>query len=228
MALKEELKKADKIPNLSKRQAEYKKIIEGVFKNKQIGMAKDILAHILEESSRLESFLPFAQCFEYLDGETLIDFGNWTLDQVSDKNVFKEDQIIRENLAEESASNGDYEQAASILEKVRFSPGASDEDQASVFIQISEYWFEEEDATFAEKYLDKATHCMDIYNFNEGLVLSYKYCKAKLLDAKRKFALASMAYYDLSVQPDNLVAEDDKMKVLKESITCAVLSPRGD
>lgn len=55
------------------------------------------------------------------------------------------------------------------------------------------------------------------------LITRYKFCKAKVLDAKRSFILAAMAYYDLSHSPQ--IAEEGIIDVLNASVVCAVLAP---
>ena len=46
------------------------------------------------------------------------------------------------------------------------------------------------------------------------------------MDSKRKFNLAAWEYYGLSNQEE--LDQEDKILLLKSSMTCAILSPAGD
>ena len=64
-------------------------------------------------------------------------------------------------------------------------------------MQIAEYWFEDDDAVNAEKYINKAAHIIHRVN-DQTLQIRYKVCHSRIMDSKRRFLIASYAYYDLS------------------------------
>jgi COP9 signalosome complex subunit 4 len=62
---------------------------------------------------------------------------------------------------------------------------------------MAEYWFEDEDAVNAEKYINKAAHFVHLVK-DHSLLIRYKVCHSRIMDSKRKFIIAASAYYDLS------------------------------
>ena len=74
----------------------------------------------------------------------------------------------------------------------------SETEKADVYVSIAEYWFEDEDAVNAEKFINKAAHIIHLVK-DQAINLRYKVCHSKIMDSKRKFIVASHAYYDLSI-----------------------------
>ena len=66
-----------------------------------------------------------------------------------------------------------------------------------MYVQIAEYWFENDDAVNAEKFINKAAHIMHLVK-DSSLQIRYKVCHARIMDSKRKFLVAAYAYYELS------------------------------
>ena len=88
----------------------------------------------------------------------------------------------------------------------------TEEQKTDIYVKIAQYWFEADDELNAEKYINKATNTIDLVNHDKDLVTRYKFCKAKVLDSKRQFILASVSYYDLSHSTQ--LAEEGMMEVL--------------
>ena len=100
----------------------------------------------------------------------------------------------------------------------------TEEEKANVYVQIAEYWFEDDDAVNAEKFINKAAHI--IHRVNDAtLQIRYKVCHSRIMDSKRKFLIAAYAYYDLSNQEG--VDPSDLLQLLNMAMTCAILSPAG-
>ena len=76
----------------------------------------------------------------------------------------------------------------------------------------------------AEIFINKAAHIIHLVE-DLTTVIKYKFCHSRVLDSKRKFELASYAYYGLSVQEG--VSAEDLETLLNMAITCAMLSPAG-
>lgn len=91
-------------------------------------------------------------------------------------------------------------------------------------MQTAEYWFEEDDAVNAEKFINKAAHIIHLVK-DPSVQIRYKVFHARIMDSKRRFLVAAHSYYDLSNQEG--VKEDDLMQLLTMSLTCALLSPAG-
>jgi COP9 signalosome complex subunit 4 len=73
------------------------------------------------------------------------------------------------------------------------------QEKSEIYIQIAEYWFEDEDAVNAEKFINKAAHVVHMVK-DQSLIIRYKVCRSRIMDSKRKFLVAALAYYDLSNQ----------------------------
>lgn len=77
----------------------------------------------------------------------------------------EEDAKIKRELAEIYAAKGDNERAAKTLEKINLentSRKVEPEEKAETYVQTAEYWFEEDDAVNAEKFINKAAHIIHL------------------------------------------------------------------
>lgn len=74
-----------------------------------------------------------------------------------------------------------------------------EDEKVEVYIQIAEYWFSDEDAVNAEKFINKAAHFVHLVK-DPNLSIRYKVCHSRIMDSKRMFIVAAYAYYDLSQQ----------------------------
>ncbi len=74
-----------------------------------------------------------------------------------------QDANIKKEVAEIHAAKKDYDRAAKVLEKINLdnSHRTIDADEkAQTYVTIAEYWFEDDDAVNAEKFINKAAHIM--------------------------------------------------------------------
>jgi COP9 signalosome complex subunit 4 len=132
---------------------------------------------------------------------------------------------LKQAAAEVYAAKREFEKAARILEKINLETRkVTPDDKANIFVTIAEYWFEDDDAVNAEKFIFRAAHIIHLVK-DQQLVLRYKVSNAKITDSKRQFLFASYAYFDLSNQEG--VDADDLQQLLAMSMTCAILSPAG-
>ena len=105
------------------------------------------------------------------------------------------------------AAKKNYTAAAQVLERVRIeSTGRqfTSDEKVDICVTVCEYWFEDDEAVNAEKYINKAAHYVHLVQ-NQNLVIRYKVCHSRILDSKRKFILAAFAYYNLSAQELSLI-----------------------
>jgi COP9 signalosome complex subunit 4 len=100
----------------------------------------------------------------------------------------------------------------------------TEDEKVESYVQMSEYWFEDDDAVNAEKFISKAAHFVHRVQ-DKSIVLRYKVCHSRIMDSKRKFIIAASSYYDLSLQDG--VDPSDLMQLLGMALTCSVLAPAG-
>lgn len=104
-----------------------------------------------------------ASKLEELPNDAALAVGNHALDKLSTRGAtFEgEEAPIRKVVAEVYAAKKDYERAARTLERINLENAhrqVSDDEKAKTYVQIAEYWFEEDDAVNAERYINKAAH----------------------------------------------------------------------
>lgn len=234
MSLGSKLSTFDKITKTDAKVAKYHGVIDEIFTNKDQNAAEQLLEHILQDSfapvvSR-EIMNYFAKSFDKLGNDDVLEIGNTTLEMIASKSMMdEEDAIIRNEVASVYRARKMYADAAKCLTKIKLENtirNVSLQEKADVLVSIAENWFSEDDAVNAEIFINKATHViLDVED--EDINNRYRYCKAKVFDAKRKFVFASQAYYELSSQEGDKISEEDKLELLKNSITCAILAPVG-
>lgn len=141
--------------------------------------------------------------FAKLNNDAGLDIGQHLVDLIaSTRNIAleEEDASIKKLLAEIYAAKNDNEKAARTLEKINLENTTreiSADEKADVYVQIAEYWFSEDDAVNAEKYINKAAHIIHQVQDNK-LRNRYKVFHANIMDSKRRFLVAAYSYYDLS------------------------------
>jgi COP9 signalosome complex subunit 4 len=91
-------------------------------------------------------------------------------------------------------SNNTYE---AILQLQAIQYDDSDMKRIEDFLLLAELWFDMNDATNAETYVNRVAHFMHKTSEKE-LHTRYKRAQVRVLDAKRDFVLASQGYFNLS------------------------------
>jgi COP9 signalosome complex subunit 4 len=110
------------------------------------------------------------------------------------------DAKLKQQVAEIHAAWKDFEKAARTLEKINLDNVnriVSEDEKAALLVQTAEYWFDDDDAVNAEKFINKVAHIMHLVK-DQVLQIRYKVCHAKIADSKRNFPVASGSYYQLS------------------------------
>lgn len=121
--------------------------------------------------------------------------GQHAIDRISQRQLSFEDEdaSFKKQVAEIYAAKKDFEKAARTLEKINLDNAnriVSEDEKASLLVQIAELWFEDDDAVFAEKYISKAAHIIHLVK-DHALTIRYKVCHSRIMDSKRKFLIAS-------------------------------------
>lgn len=100
----------------------------------------------------------------------------------------------------------------------------SDEYKLNIYVRIVRLLLEDDDATSAESYFNRASLLVHSTSDRETQ-LHFKLSQARILDSKRRFADAALRYHELSYFTE--LAEDDRLACLGAAVTCAVLAPAG-
>jgi hypothetical protein len=85
------------------------------------------------------------------------------------------------------AAKKDYNNAARLLEKITLENANRDvqpDEKVEVYVTIAEYWFEDDEAVNASKFISKAAHFVHLCK-DQSLVIRYKVCHSRIMDSKR-------------------------------------------
>jgi COP9 signalosome complex subunit 4 len=94
-------------------------------------------------------------------------------------------------------------------------------------VNAAELWLECEEAGSASQAIKKAHAMIQGVKENAKLVLRFKTCYARVLDAERKFLEAAVHYKQLSTFGGASISEGDMLKTLEFAVTCAILAKAG-
>lgn len=139
----------------------------------------------------------------------------------------EQDAAIREIMADAYQLQEEWIESAKMLQGINLESSQrkiSDDDKVTIFMRICRLYLEEDDTTTAESYLNRAKNL--IYKVEDAsLNLQFQLSQARIFDARRRFLDASSSYHSISFSP--ALAEEEKVRCLSSSITCAVLAPAG-
>jgi COP9 signalosome complex subunit 4 len=153
----------------------------------------------------------------------------YTLEKLRPKIISFEEQDcnIREALAEIYEHEKLHKDAAEVLRGIQLNPHQrqiTDEFRLKVYVRIMWNLLEDNEATPAGDYLNRATSL--IHTCQDPVVnLQFHVCQAKIYDSKRDFLNAASKYHQLSISAG--LSEEEKMQCLSSAITCAVLAGAG-
>ncbi|MCJ1332290.1 COP9 signalosome complex subunit 4 [Thelotrema lepadinum] len=158
-----------------------------------------------------------------------IDCGKRALQSLEPRVASFEDQdvSIRQILADVFQEQEDFIEAAKVLQGMQLETSQrrfSDEEKVKIWIRICRLYFEEDDTTSAESYLNRAKNLL--YKIHDPeLNLTFQLCQARILDSRQRFLEASEAYHKVSMS--SAMAEEERNFCLSKAIICAVLAPAG-
>jgi len=92
------------------------------------------------------------------------------------------------------------------------------------YLLLAELWFDMNDSTNAETYMNRASHIMHRTSDKE-LQMRFKRAYVRVQDSKRDFILAAQGYYNLSFQEG--LDSDEIADILRLAITSTILAPSG-
>lgn len=145
-------------------------------------------------------------------------------------NSFEEqDTSLKLLLADCHQADEDFLSSAKALQSINLDStssarGVTDSIRADIWVRIARCYLEEDDATSASVYINRAKNVL--HNVSDPPTrLAFALSQARILDAQRAFLDASAAYHTVSFEP--LVDDDDRLHALTAAITCAVLAPAG-
>jgi COP9 signalosome complex subunit 4 len=235
MSFSSKLSEFDKMGKTEDRVKAYCKMVDQIISDKDANKIIQMMEHILDDS-----FAPvvsrdiihhLSKSFKNLPNDIVLDLGNTCLEMIQPKlsMLEEEDALIRNEVASVYQAKKMYIDSAKCLQKIKLentTREVSETEKANTYVTIAENWFYEDDAVNAEIFLNKATHVM-YYVADQDINIRYRYWKAKVFDSKRKFILAAQAYYELSSKEDYKIEDENKLALLKNSVTCAILAPVG-
>ncbi|WAR60300.1 hypothetical protein PtB15_9B237 [Puccinia triticina] len=140
-----------------------------------------------------------------------------------------EEQIssLRESLASLLEEQEDWSEAAKALQGIPLDGThrtVSDQYRLNTYIRIVRLLLEDDNATNAESYLNRASllvpECKD-----EATILAFKLSQARIFDSKRKFEEASKKYHEISFTAN--LDEEERESCLSAAVVCGVLAPAG-
>ncbi|MBW0460447.1 hypothetical protein O181_000162 [Austropuccinia psidii MF-1] len=148
---------------------------------------------------------------------------------LSGRGVRFEEQVssLRETLASLLEDDEDWSGAARALQAIPLDGShrmVSEEYKLKTYIRIVRLMLEDDDATSAESYLNRASLLIPTTK-DEATILAFKLSQARIFDSKRKFEEASKKYHEISFVPN--LAEEEREHCLSAALVCAVLSPAG-
>jgi COP9 signalosome complex subunit 4 len=162
------------------------------------------------------------------------------------KSQFDEtDSLCRESLFKYHVACGEYKIGASILGETQLDSTLckyNSEKKADILVRCSEAFLQEDDSTSAETLLMRARQYMaDVMESSSTdvpsadseassitiLKLRYRVIKAKCDDSNRKFVDAARQYHELSNTSNSTIPLDEKLELLGNAVTCAVLGKAG-
>ena len=190
---------------------------------------------------------------QHVDEDNLISLLNNVLRAIAAnamKSQFDEaDALCRELLFQYHVACGEYKVGAAHLAGVDVDSSLlrlSVDKKADVLVRCAEAFLQEEDSTSAETLLSKARVHMnaveEAINVNSSsnssdsssgsdcfmlLRLRYRVIRARVDDANRKFIEAARQYHELSSVSSTSIPLQEKLELLGDAVTCAVLGKAG-
>lgn len=154
---------------------------------------------------------------------------NATLEILKEKTIIFEEQefLAREALAEVYEEQGEYTNAARVLQGMRLESGQqhiSDDKKVAIYVRIIRMLLEDEDDAGAETYLNKCSLLINKCS-DPAQKVHFKMSQARIFDNRRKFLDATRKYYEMSLE--EAVDVEDRQGCLHAATKTVILSPAG-
>lgn len=158
------------------------------------------------------------------------------------------DAQCRESLFSYHITCGEYKIGASVLAEINLESPISrftSEKKADILVRCAEAFLQEDESTSAETMLTRARVYMNQVEDSQFsgrsqsgasdeaassvflLKLRYRVIRAKVDDANRKFIEAARQYHELSSISNSSIPSHEKLELLGNAVTCAVLCKAG-
>jgi len=123
-----------------------------------------------------------------------------------------------------------FKKAASTLTSFKFNTfrakGATPQKQVQWHVETTEAWLEVDEVGSASQAIKKAQqHLKQIKD--RSLIVQFRTCYARVLDADRKFLEAARTYQALAQDAQGIMDASDILKTLDKAATCAMLATAG-
>lgn len=233
--LNSEIQTLSKIGDNKQKLDGYSKLVDNIFKVKKVALATSLADHILSDEVPIafarQVLQLIAKRMEDLSNDEVLELGLHICEKISGRVVSfeEEDLVIRDQIAEVYNAKKDYTQAARTLAALHIESGNRTwtvKEKVAKYVQIAEYYLEDDDAVSAESWISKAT--MIVHEADDlELDLRARVCNARIYDSKRKFLHAAIAFYNLSQSGVHGVAESELLQLLNCAMTCAILGKAG-
>eukprot|EP01027_Heterolobosea_sp_BB2_P025908 GEZU01039781.1.p1 GENE.GEZU01039781.1~~GEZU01039781.1.p1 ORF type:complete len:248 (+),score=87.75 GEZU01039781.1:170-913(+) len=216
--------------NIEKKLDEYKALLNRLIETKDVNGLKEFARKMVSSDTPPVISRPamqeFARRVTELPVEEQKEVALDALEVMNERIVSFEEPatMIRESLAQIYQDEEEWSEAAKILKGIPLDGARNntDEYKANHWVRIAQLYLEDDEAGQAETFINRAGAI--ITNVNDPtLQLRYRVCFAQILDAKRKFAQASLRYYELSQK----VIEEEQLEALTSAIICAILAAAG-
>jgi COP9 signalosome complex subunit 4 len=182
---------------------------------------------ILQSRPLLTSFVTaFQQCKA---SEAKAEAGQQILELVAPRVASFEEQdlALKKSVADALEEEEDFKGAAKVLQSINLDStqrNYSADEKAAQWLRIVRCYLEEDQPENAATFINRIKSVLpDVTDRSTQLMFSL--CQARILDSQRSFLEASSKYYDVSLE--TIVAEDERLRALSQSIVCAVLAPAG-
>lgn len=171
----------------------------------------------------------FAAALKSLDAAAIIVAGRHAVDTLQPRvaSYEEQDSVLRDILADAYTTDGDFSEAAKVLQGIQLESSqrkVSDADKFKLWVRICRLYLEDGDTTTAETFLNRAKNLMWLVDDPVEL-LNFKLSQARISDSQRRFLEAGTVYHEISAVP--AIAESERDQTMGRAIVCAVLAPAG-
>jgi len=124
----------------------------------------------------------------------------------------------------------EFKEAAHILTSFKFNQyraqGASPNKQVDWHVNTTECWLEINETGSASQSIKKAQALLKQIK-DQALIVRFRTCYARVLDADRKFLEAARAYQSLAKDAQGIMHQENIITTLGKAVKCAILAQAG-
>eukprot|EP00127_Corallochytrium_limacisporum_P003431 Clim_evm59s149 gene=Clim_evmTU59s149 len=179
----------------------------------------------------IPAFLRSLEASDGLGEQIVVHIGEKALNLLETRRLMFEENIVRlrKVLSGVFEKQEDFVKAAQILAPITeyhhlriFTPNLKFGD----LLHIAELYLKGDSHVQADSFISRASVLQADVD-DQKLFIKFQEMYTTILDLKRRFMDAAQRYYDLSWQPSEYIAEDEREYVLERAIVCTILSGAG-